>query len=270
MVKLIALDMDGTLMSPDHVTVSEENRKALKEAHDKGIKISIATGRTLSIIGNVCEQVPETDYIIFSNGAGVYDRRENKVIYVNPMKWEFCEPIIRYLDSNPLMTEIYCDGKSYMRSDSVKYLDPKLYPEEFLDMIIKGTNFCGDVCDELKGKDIEKFTIHFGDAATLMKVKNYLENLEGIALTASFEASLEFTAASADKGNALEGMCRILGIDASECAAFGDADNDLPMIEFSGYGFAMGNATENVKKAAKYVTKTNGEDGVAAGIRNII
>lgn len=270
MVKLIALDMDGTLMSPDHVTVSVENRKALREAHDRGIKISIATGRTLSIIGDVCRQVPEVDYIIFSNGAGVYDRRENKVIYENPMKWEFCEPIIRYLDSNPLMTEIYCDGKSYMRSDCVKYLDPSLYPSEFLNMIINGTVFCDDVCDELKGRDIEKFTIHFGDEATLGKVNQYLSSLDNIALTASFTASLEFTYLTADKGTALEGMCRVLGIDASECAAFGDADNDLPMIVFSGYGFAMGNATENVKRNAKYVTKSNAEDGVAAGIRQII
>ena len=141
MVKLIALDMDGTLMSTDHVTVSEENRRALRKAHEKGIKISIATGRTLSIIGDVCEQVPEIDYVIFSNGAGVYDRRNGKVIYENYMTWEFCEPVIRYPDSDPLMTEVYCDGQSYMRSDSVKYIDSEYYPASFLDKLKEGTAF---------------------------------------------------------------------------------------------------------------------------------
>ena len=79
MVKLIALDLDGTLMSADHMTVTQKTKEALRLAHDRGAKISIATGRTLAIIGDVCEQVPEIDYIIYSNGAGVYDRRSKNL-----------------------------------------------------------------------------------------------------------------------------------------------------------------------------------------------
>ena len=69
MIKMIALDLDGTLMYTDHMTVTENNRRALKHAHEHGSKIAISTGRTLAIIGDVCEQVPEIDYIMFSNGA---------------------------------------------------------------------------------------------------------------------------------------------------------------------------------------------------------
>ena len=80
MIKLIALDLDGTLMYTDHITVTEENRAALKKAHEKGASLAVATGRTLAIIGDVCEQVPEIDYVIYSNGAAVYDRRQSKNI----------------------------------------------------------------------------------------------------------------------------------------------------------------------------------------------
>lgn len=270
MVKLIALDMDGTLMSADHVTVSEENSRALKEAHEKGVKIAISTGRTLSIIGDVCQQVPEIDYVMYSNGAAVYDRRAGKDIYKNLMSWEFCEPIIRYLDSNPLMSEVYADGKSYLRNDRYAYLKPDLFPKVFLETVLKGTVLCDDVCDLLKGKDIEKFTLHFDDEETLERVEKRLLEEKNIALTTSFKSSLEFTDVTADKGTALAGMCKVLGITPDECMAFGDANNDLPMLELAGYSFAMANGTPECKAAAKYETKSNAEDGVAFGIRKFI
>ena len=80
MVKLIALDLDGTLTSADHMTVTQKTRDALKRAHDAGAKISIATGRTVAIIGDICQQVPEIDYVIYSNVAGVLDRRNQKIL----------------------------------------------------------------------------------------------------------------------------------------------------------------------------------------------
>ena len=75
-VKIIATDLDGTLMSPDHLTVSERTKAALIEAHNKGIKIAIATGRALNFTKNVTDQIPFVDYVICSNGASVYDRNE--------------------------------------------------------------------------------------------------------------------------------------------------------------------------------------------------
>ena len=80
MIKMIALDLDGTLMYTDHLTVTDGNKNALKYAHDKGSKIAVATGRTLAIIDGVFQQVPEIDYIIYSNGAGVWDRNKNEII----------------------------------------------------------------------------------------------------------------------------------------------------------------------------------------------
>ena len=81
-IKLIATDLDGTLMSGDHLTVSPRTVAALQAAHDRGVCLAIATGRTLDFIDHVTAQVPFVDYVIYSNGAAVYDRK-NAVSYTH-------------------------------------------------------------------------------------------------------------------------------------------------------------------------------------------
>lgn len=82
-IELIVTDLDGTLMAPDHTTVTQRTRTALQKAHDKGVKTAIATGRTISLIGMVTKQVDFIDYVIYSNGAAVYDRVNKKLIYTS-------------------------------------------------------------------------------------------------------------------------------------------------------------------------------------------
>ena len=84
-LKIIAMDLDGTLMAPDHITVTDKTKAALEKAHNMGIKTVIATGRTLSVIKDVLKQVPFIDYVIYSNGAVVYDRCKGENIYTNYM-----------------------------------------------------------------------------------------------------------------------------------------------------------------------------------------
>ena len=78
-IKLIATDLDGTLMSGDHLTVSPRTVAALQAAHDRGVCLAIATGRTLDFIDHVTAQVPFVDYVIYSNGAAVYDRKNDAI-----------------------------------------------------------------------------------------------------------------------------------------------------------------------------------------------
>ena len=80
-VKLIASDLDGTLMATDHMTVAERTKNALVAAHNKGIKIAIATGRTLTFTNSVTAQIPFVDYVVSSNGAAVYDRNAGEYVY---------------------------------------------------------------------------------------------------------------------------------------------------------------------------------------------
>lgn len=270
MIKLIALDMDGTLMSPDHITVSDENRKALKEAHDKGAKISIATGRTLAIIGDVCQQVPEVDYIIYSNGAGVLDRKAQQNIYQNLMTWDFCKDIIEYIDTLPIFIEIYLDGMSYVQESKAMYFKDGVLPQEFIDKLLGQMTVVENLIETIKGKDIEKISIYTNNEGDFQVLWDRFKTTKGIYLASALPLSMEITKAGVDKGAALKGMCETLDFSPNEVMAFGDAGNDIPMLEFADYSFAMENGSEECKRAAKFQTKSNGQDGVAHGIRQYI
>ena len=270
MIKLIALDMDGTLTSEDHITVSSENRAALKRAHEHGAKIAIATGRARSIIGDVCEQVPEIDYIMYSNGAAIYDRGAQRTIYENAMPWQTAKTVLDYLNHFPIFMEIYESGKSYVQNDRIPYFSDEVLPSEFVEEALKGMTVCDDVMRTLTGKSIEKITPHIFDEALYQRIWEHLQTIDDLEVTTSFSVGIDITRAGADKGEAMRSLCRILGITADECMAFGDESNDIPMITYAKYGFAMGNGSAACKAAAKFHTKSNAESGVAHGINQMM
>ena len=112
MIKLIATDLDGTLMAPDHLTVTDRTYNALKTAHDKGIKIAVATGRPMTLIDNVISQVPFVDYIIYSNGSCVFDRNVKKIIHADLIEDKLAREIVEYFLTQNVFFEIYINGKS--------------------------------------------------------------------------------------------------------------------------------------------------------------
>lgn len=267
MIKLIVLDLDGTLMSPDHLTVSEANRMALKLAHEKGIKIAISTGRTLAIMGDICEQVPEVDYVMHSNGACVFDRKENKYIYTNLMDSELSNEILSYLEDKPCFYEIYAGGKSYAQEDKGDYFIYDILPKKFLDDILSKMELVKNAKEELNNIGIEKITIYSRFEETFKEVTEHFGKMtDKIYTTSSIKGNCDMTKRGVDKGTALDGMCKKLGISADEVMAFGDAGNDCPMLEYAGYSYAMANASDECKASAKYETKSNAEDGVAWAI----
>ena len=262
-VKLIACDLDGTLLGADHITVSERNKKVLFEAHEKGIKLAVATGRTLSVIYNVIDQLPFLDYVIYSNGAAVCDLKTAKTVYEDYMPAETVLDIFKFLSRFPAYFEFYQDGKQHSQNGREKYFTGMDLPQEFLDSYAASTIMHDDIMT-LADKNVEKINLFYFGGEYYDEIKNYLFSHSGIDCTSPVSGDIEMTAKGVDKAKALEGLCSELGIDSSEVMAFGDADNDLGMLEFAGYGTAMKNAAQICKNKAKYVTLTNEEDGVAA------
>lgn len=270
-VKIITLDLDGTLLLPDHLTVSPANREALKKAHDSGVKIAISTGRTIAIMGDICQQVPEVDYVMYSNGAGVMDRKSGKNIYTSFMPWELCERLIDYLDPKPVFMEIYVDGKSYVQADKAEFFIGDALPKKFLDNLTDKMTVCQNVKEAVKGRDIEKLTTYCKYPEIYEEIWQHLTSMKDIiSISSSIKSNIDITGAGVHKGSALEGMCKALGITADEAMAFGDAGNDCPMLEFAKYSFAMENGNDQCKASAKFITKSNAEDGVAYAINKYV
>lgn len=265
-IKLIALDLDGTLMSPDHLTVSEENKTALRKAHEKGIKLAISTGRTVAIIGDICEQVPEIDYVVYSNGAGVFDRGERKSIYKNEMRFKTSNDIFGYINTKPCFYEIYVDAMSYASLNRRKYFIDDLLPKEFADEIVSKMTIVDDADRLVAGKDIEKITIYSADIEVLNDIRKHYEGSNEVSVASSHPANLELTKKGVTKATALSELCNRLGITAENVMAFGDSGNDCDMLDFAKWSFAMANASEECKKHAKYETRSNAESGVAYAV----
>lgn len=261
-IKIIATDLDGTLMSPDHLTVTERTRNALLSAHEKGIKVSIATGRALNFTEGVTNQIPFADYVICSNGASVYDRNNNKFIYTNLVSSEITAEAIALLNSLPVYYNIYIDGKIYAQKGADVFFGNLNLPTVFLEDFVSRLIICDDISEETKGKGAELIDVFFSDENSKKIILDFFDK-KGLFLASALEGVVSATAQGSDKGTALKGLCDILGIDSDEAMTFGDASNDATMLEYAYYSFAMENGDDICKKSARFSAPSNADDGVA-------
>lgn len=269
-IKIIATDLDGTLMAPDHITVTEKTRNALEKAHSYGVKIAIATGRTLSVINSVREQIPFVDYIIYSNGAAVYDCDNEKTIYSRFMPRDIVETIVDFLEKYPVYYEVYSGGTQHAQPDKAGYFQNKDLPQEFLDEYMKNIVSHDDVADFAKNNDVEKINVYYFQGEHYEEIKNFLFSVDDIECTSPVSGDIEMTFGGANKGKALDGICKKYGISQSQVMAFGDANNDIEMLQYAEYGFAMENGSDVCKKSAKYIAPSNANDGVAVSVEKYV
>lgn len=269
MIKLIASDLDGTLMSPDHLTVAERTKSALISAHEKGVKIAIATGRALSFTSGVTEQIPFADYVVCSNGASVFDRNSGKFIYNNCILPEITAEAIAFLNKLPVYYNIYIDGKICVQKGSEKYFAITDLPSTFLEDFASKLTVCDDIASYTAGRGAELIDVFYTTAELRKSVFDFFES-KNLVLTSALAGVVSATSIGSDKGSALNGLCKILDISSDEVMTFGDASNDSSMLEFAGYSFAMENGDEICKASAKYSAPSNAEDGVAQMIEKYV
>lgn len=269
-IKLIAADLDGTLMLPDHQTVGENTKNVLKKCSEKGVKIAIATGRTFSLVEPVIKQVPFVDYVIYSNGAGVYDCSGKKRIYSDPIERETAFRVLRFLQSLSIYYEFYADGAPHNEKSRVKYFCLKGVPESFARELLSEAVSHENIDEFLSKADIEKINLFSLPQETNEKILKMLEGEKSLSVTSSIECNIEINKSDTNKGKALSGLCDLMGITAGETMCFGDGGNDVEMLRFADYSFAMENATEAAKAAAKFSAPSNGDEGVGVIANRIV
>lgn len=261
-IKLIASDLDGTLMSPDHITVAPRTKNALVSAQNKGIKIAIATGRALNFTEGVTAQIPFVDYVVCSNGASVYDRKNEKFIYRNTVSAEITSQAVKLLATLPVYYNIYIDGEIYVQNGTEKYFKSTGLPTIFLEEFASKLTVCDDIVAATEGKEAELIDVFYTTAELKNIIFDFFES-HGLVLTSALAGVVSATAVGSDKGTALKGLGEILDIKADEMMTFGDASNDSTMLKFAHYSFAMENGDEICKASAHFSAPSNAEDGVA-------
>ena len=209
--------------------------------------------------------------IISSNGAIIKHPITNEVLYSNSIDTNTCLKIIDILDSLDIAYQIYTDNEILQKYKTEEEREMML---EFISKNFSDKTeiiFKKNLREDIKGLNVLKFNLMEIDKPLLIKeARKQIEDIDALEVTSSWKNNLEIMKEGSSKGEAVKYLSHLLGIDREEIITFGDNYNDLSMIEYAGTGVAMGNAEEDVKKVASYVTDLNTESGVAKAIDNLV
>ena len=267
-IKLIALDLDGTLLNSDK-QLTQQNAQALACAAARGIEIVPTTGRFFSGMPEVIRSLPYLHYAITINGAAVYDVRCDADIARAEIPLPLAVEIMRYLDTLPVIYDCYMNNWGWMTRAMQLRADAFAPDEHYLRMIRNLRTPVDDLKSYLleTGRDVQKIQLFLTDPALRLTLLRQLGGqFEGLCVSSSVPNNIEINSTDANKGEALRKLAARLGLDISQTMAFGDGLNDLSMLRAAGVGVAMENACPEAKQAADYVTGSCDESGVAAAI----
>ena len=269
-IKLIALDLDGTLLGADHAHIPQRNLDALRAAAERGVRIAIASGRSWSLIRETARDLGPVRYGITANGAYVLDAVTGETMGQTGMDREQCAAIIGILRRYDLPYELYIDGDNYVQRSELEGMAQYALSDQFRDMFLRNATIVDDMLAALDAGTPEKFDVFYVPPEVHDPLLAELEATGPFGRAGALGSNLEITAVGANKGAALAALSAQMGLTAGEVMAFGDADNDLEMLSWAGWSFAMGNACPAAKAAARYTTGTNAEGGVGMAVEQYV
>lgn len=266
-IKLVALDLDGTLLdSKKHLSV--RNRRALEACVEKGIYVVPATGRTVLGIPEELKAMPGIRYAITLNGGVLIDMAKNRVIDERKLDCQATLEILEVVSGFHVMYDAYIEGLGISESRFYDHLDEYNIPEEIQKLVRITRTVVPNIEDHIRQSDVpvEKINLYCSSLKDRETIRTLLAERNDIIISSSLENNLEINALGATKGQGIRRLADHLGLGIEETMACGDGENDLTMIQMAGIGVAMANGEEALKTLADYVTATNDEDGVAQAI----
>lgn len=270
-IKLIALDLDGTLLDSQK-RLSSRNERVLKECIRRGIWIVPCTGRIWFGVPEFIRSFPGIRYAITTNGAVVEDIIESRILDERKLTWQQAAELLKLAKKFHTMYDVYTDGHAFGEERFLEHMEDFGIQPALQKMIRDTREAVPDVEErvrELK-KPAEKVNYFFGDLDERSRARAALEARGDVLVSSSFPNNLEINAIGASKGEAILHLASYLGIRPEETMGFGDGENDISMIRMAGIGVAMGNGAEILKAEADYITGINDEDGVAQAIKMLV
>lgn len=289
MYKLIAIDLDGTLLN-SHGEITENTKKILKKCSEKGIEIVLASGRPVDSIKVILDEIGCGRYFIAGNGALIYDIQEDKVIYENFLNKEKVLEIIKICEENSITYNVYEDKTiltTNLKYNVLYYHKENLKKEEekqthisvvenmysYIKNMKEGKFLKITICDEnikifnsilKKIKKIEKVDIL---EVSHMSRKIIKQGTEEVPIEYFYT---EISAMNVNKWTAIEFLMKKLEIEKQQVIAIGDNMNDKEMIENAGIGIAIEGSTPQIRQIADYITNSNNDEGVAKALEKYI
>ena len=270
-IRALALDLDGTILTPGAV-LTERTRRALQKCKERGIRLIISTGRAVGTAEQFRVSLEAEGPMIYFNGALVSEMPENKILrtaMLDAKAAEFCVELSREM-------KVYCliyflDEAEQNGSKTTRISLMAEWDGEERQMYYKHTGLISELCD-LKEEILRRGNNGCVKAMFLTEpeVHNILrprleERLgKSIYIANTFKTFLEVMDAEASKGQGLEFVMKTLSLKREEVIAFGDEESDIPLFAAAGFSVAPSNAKDAVKASSDLVVASCAEDGVAA------
>ncbi len=270
-IKMIGLDLDGTLLNT-RKELTERSREALRKAIDQGVLVLVATGRPYTGIPEELRNFPGIRYALTSNGARILDTQTGTVLIEELLRWEDALRALQVMRKYDTLQEIYYDGQGYADRTKLEEIHRYHHNPHMWEYVQKSRIAVSDIMEVIdrEKRDMDKVQGLFADMREREQAWQELAKDKRIELVGSLKYNIEINAAGVNKGKGLIKLGELLGICREEIMACGDGDNDVEMLREAGFGVAMENAEEEVKRAADYITETNDEDGVAKAIERFV
>jgi len=289
MYKLIAIDLDGTMLN-SYGIVTENTKQVIKEAQVKGIEVMIASGRPIDSIKNIAKEIESKNYFIAGNGAILYDIKNDEIIYEKFLNKEKVLEIVKICEENSIYYNVYTEKEIIAKNfnyNVLYYHKENLKKEEDKQTNI---NIVENIYEYIKNSENQNYikimicdetkTIFNSILRKIKEVKDIeildVEHMSRKLIkqgTEEFEIEYFYTEISAqnvDKWYAIEYLLDKLNLKREEVVAIGDNINDKKMIENAGLGVVMQGSTPIVTEIADLVTDDNNNEGVANAIKKII
>ena len=265
MTKLIALDMDGTLYNDQRV-ITPRTREVLIRAQQKGCTLVLASGRPtagLRYPAQILEMEKYGGILLAYNGGKVIRCSDNHMIYESAIPLPIARELLWYLESFPV-NPIVDDGTYIYTTDPQSY--QVSYESQSNRLLIKIVDKISEAIDFSPAK-----ILIAAPAIVLETYKSIITApfLHTVSFVLSAPMYLEATPVGVHKARSLEEICMRLSVDRKDVIAFGDAQNDLSMLNFAGIGIAMANSCRILKESADMVTDSNNEDGIANALERL-
>ena len=265
MVKLVVLDLDGTLLTTDK-RINEVDKEAVLEAMKEGITVTIFTGRSRHSARRYIEELGIGVPVVFQNGALIVDFSSGKVLRQVELSGEVAKRVVEGARSEGVFYIVYTDFSTIkdMMVDR-PYRGPYEY---YMKQNSWRIFFVRDVLDHI-GKSVAEIAL----IGKNEKIERVVEGLERASVIKSTEVGgetfWEVFGPGCSKAIALEFLMEHFGVSKDEVMFVGDGYNDIEIMDMVGFPVAMGNAPDEVKKHARFITSSNNEGGVARAIREI-
>lgn len=270
-IKMIGLDLDGTLLTSDK-RLTSYTKSVLEKAMDQGVEVLVATGRPISAVPKEILEIPGMRYALTSNSARILNVETNEVVHANTLPVEKVEIFLDILDHYDAIQEIFIDGVAYVRRRELDHAKDYFINPNMAEYIVKTRVHVDNVRDVLHEKNLPVDKIHgmFKNEEDTLKAYEEMKGIPGVVIASSIGNNWEINKEGTDKGKGLLRLGEMLGIKREEIMACGDGMNDLEMLKTVGFAVAMENGVDAVKEVADYITVTNNEDGVAKAIEKFV